>query len=172
MFSNHRSNVSATVSPAGWPFAAHTQEPPSIQGSNGSFFFPGQFAARAALVCLADMAKAIGVPTNPVQLARQQGVDLSARLGVQDLVNVAESLGLTALLERHPPTALAQLELPVMVFLADGSHGLQLVTQCDGKYVLMHNHASLVPTHSMVPLVKLADLWALGGQGWVLRLQR
>jgi ABC-type bacteriocin/lantibiotic exporter with double-glycine peptidase domain len=134
------------------------------------FFFPGQFAARPALACLADLAQAHGVSTDITQLARQLGLTLPGRVGAQDLVSAAEGLGFEVRLERHSPGDLPRMVLPVLLFMADGSQGLQVLTQCDGRYVVTHSHVSVVPTRSMVPLDMLVSSWAMGGLGWVLSL--
>ena len=140
-------------------------------GSN-PFFFPGQFSARPALACLADLLRAQGVPTDAVSLAQQLGLALPGRMGVQDMASLAEGLGLTVRLDRHTPADLCQLTLPVLLFMADGSHGMQVLTQCDGQYAVTHSHASVVPTRSMLPVEMLATSWARDGQGWVLSLGR
>lgn len=145
-----------------------------VQSPSGStpFFFPGQFSARPALACLADLVLAQGVPTDAVSLAQQLGLALPGRMGVQDMVNLAEGLGFTVRLDRHMPGDLCQLTLPVLLFMADGSHGMQVLTQCDGQYAVTHSHASVVPTRSMLPVEMLVPAWARDGQGWVLSLGR
>jgi len=172
MFSSELSGSSFGVSGFGVQDALPGSGQRSRHGDAGSFFFPGQFAARPAVTCLADLASALGVATDATQLAQIAGIDLQARLGIQDLIGAAERLGLKAYLERHPPAALAQLALPVLVFLSDGTQGMQVVTHSDGRYVVMHNHSSVISTNSMVPLANLSGGWTQGGQGWLLRLER
>lgn len=145
-----------------------------ITASDGSnpFFFPGQFSARPALACLADLAQAQGVSTDVTQLAQMLGLSLPGRVGVQDLVSVAEELGFDVQLARHTGEALSGMPLPVLLFMSDGSHGIQVLTRCDGGYVMAHSHASVVPTRSMLPLDMLMSSWARGGSGWVMSLAR
>ncbi len=144
-------------------------EPPD--GGN-PFFFPDQFAARPALACLADLCHVHGVSTDVAGLALQLGLTLPGRVGVQDLVNVAERMGFEVQLVRLTPDDLARTVLPVLLFMADGSQGLQVLTQCDGRYVVAHSHVSVVPTRSMLPLDMLVSSWASGDSGWVLFLTR
>jgi ABC-type bacteriocin/lantibiotic exporter with double-glycine peptidase domain len=91
---------------------------------------------------------------------------------VQDLVSAAEGLGFEVRLARHPSDDLTRMVLPVLLFMADGSQGLQVLTQCDGRYVVTHSHVSVVPTRSMLPSDMLVSSWARGGWGWVLSLSR
>ncbi len=172
MFSRAVLGSSFGVSGFGLQNALQADDRRMRHGDAGSFFFPGQFAARPAFACLTDLASALGVATDATQLAQLAGIDLQARLGIQDLIGTAERLGLKAHLERHPPAALAQLALPVLVFLSDGTQGMQVVTHSDGRYVVMHNHSSVISTNSMVPLGNLSAGWTQGGQGWLLRLER
>lgn len=134
------------------------------------FFFPDQFVARSALACLADVAEAQGVRTDATQLATRLGLPLPARLGVQDLIRVAEGLGLCPRLECRSLEDLARLPLPLMVFMASDGEEVQVVTHCDGRYVVAHSHGSVVPMRSMVPVDMLARSWARNGSGWVLML--
>lgn len=143
-----------------------------LSDGDGPFFFPGQFAARPALACLADLCQAHGVSTDATQLAQHLGLTLPGRVGAQDLVSAAEGLGFQVQLARHTPAELPRMGLPVLLFMADGSQGLQVLTQCDGRYVVTHSHVSAVPTRSMLPLDMLASSWARGGWGWVLSLVR
>lgn len=146
---------------------------PADPSDGGSpFFFPGQFAARPALACLADLCQAHGVSTDATQLAQQLGLTLPGRVGAQDLVSAAEGLGFTVQLARHTPADLPRMGLPVLLFMADGSQGLQVLTQCDGRYVVTHSHVSVVPTRSMLPLDMLVSSWTRGGWGWVMSLAR
>lgn len=158
---------------AGDPRLLGATGPQADLSDGGSpFFFPGQFAARPALACLADLCQVHGVTTDATQLARQLGLALPGRVGVQDLVRAAEGLGFAAKLARHTPADLPGMVLPVLLFLADDSQGLQVLTQCDGRYVVTHNHVSVVPTRSMLPLDMLVSSWARDGKGWGLSLGR
>jgi ABC-type bacteriocin/lantibiotic exporter with double-glycine peptidase domain len=153
------------------PFSASSLPAEPGEGS-GPFFFPQQFAARPALACLSDLSQAHGIPADPAKLAQQLGLTLPCRVGVQDLVSAAEGLGFKAQLIRHTTEDLLHTSLPVLLFMADGSQGLQVLTQCDGRYVVTHSHTSVVPTRSMLPLDMLALSWSRGGWGWVLSLAR
>jgi ABC-type bacteriocin/lantibiotic exporter with double-glycine peptidase domain len=152
------------------PFHAPVAPAELLEG--GTFFLPEQFAARPALACLADLCQAHGVSTDTHQLAQLLGLALPGRVGVQDLVSAAEGLGFKVQLARHTSDDLLHAVLPVVLFMADGSQGLQVLTQCDGRYVVTHSHASVVPTRSMLPLDMLVSSWSRGGWGWVLSLVR
>lgn len=163
---NHRpaSSVAGALHPTGCGHVAG-----SPVGSS-PFFFPDQFVARSALACLADVAEAQGVRTDATQLAALLGLHLPARLGVQDLIRAAEGLGLFPRLECRSLEDLALLPLPLMAFMASDGEEVQVVTHCDGRYVVAHSHGSVVPMRSMVPVDMLARSWACNGSGWVLIL--
>jgi hypothetical protein len=135
-----------------------------------SFFYPEQFSARPALAALADVAQTHGRLTSPEQLADFLAVKLPCRLGAQDLIRAAESLGLPASIRRCAATDLSDVDLPVLLFVtpACGQPSVQVLARCDGKYVATRDHGSTVPRSSMGPIGHLLSEWAAHGEGWLL----
>lgn len=135
------------------------------------FFYPGQFPARAALAAVAHLARAhTGAQSSPSELARLLDLFLPARLGVQDLLRASEVLGLDARLQRVPPQELADMALPTLLLLPEQDHlpTVLVLAHCDGRYVVTHDHSSVIPSNAMGPLSMLASDWAPHGTGWVL----
>lgn len=158
--------------------------PPSSSGESVSsptddtvdeaFFFPGQFAGRAAMAAMAELALAhTNLDLTAGELARHLGLTLPSRVGVQDLMRAADVAGLQAKVQRVATTQLQHLALPVLLLSAETGDlpAVLVVAHCDGKYVVTHDHTSVIPTNAMGPLHLLASAWAPSGKGWVLTVQ-
>lgn len=157
------------VSPTGAPVSASTED--TVEEA---FFFPGQFAGRAAMAAMAELALAhVNLDFTAGELARNLGITLPSRVGVQDLMRAADLTGMQAKVQRVAAAELQHLPLPVLVLSADNGDlpAVLVVAHCDGKYVVTHDHASVIPTNAMGPLHMLASAWAPGGKGWVLTVQ-
>ncbi len=139
-----------------------------------SFFFPGQFAGRAAMASMAELAQAhADLDFTAGELARKMGITLPSRVGVQDLMRAADLAGLSAKVQRVAVSELQHLTLPVLLLSADTDSlpAVLVVAHCDGRYVVTHDHASVIPTNAMGPMHMLAQGWAPDGMGWVLTVQ-
>lgn len=150
----------------------HGAKPPLPQET---VFYPSQFTGRAALASVVALAHAHGQSALTVtELAASLGIGLPSQVGVQDVMRAAEQLGLTVQLKQLPSKDLANQTLPLLLLCPDsykGAHVL-LLTQCDNRYVVTHDHASAVPLNSMGPLYMLANEWAPTGAGWCLLVKQ
>jgi hypothetical protein len=157
--------------PAASHFASGTVAMDDMPEDMSSFFFPGQFPGRAALAAMAELAKTHArVDFSPSELARRLGVQLPKRLGVTDLMRVADLLGLKVGLNRVVSSAIQHLPLPVLLISPDSGQvpSLLVATHCDGRYLVTHDHSSVIPANTMEPLSALAPHWAPTGKGWVM----
>ena len=148
--------------------------PPAMSPlASEAFFFPGQFAARSSLQTLGELLKAHGGSLNGAHLAEALGLGSEGRLGVQDLMLGAELAGLKAQVHQCRPEELRNLPLPALVFVHESlySSGVLLLTECDGRYVSTQNFAAGTPMSVLGPMRVLTEVWAKGGQGWVMSIQ-
>lgn len=159
----------APPSPSGSPIPSPVED--TVEEA---FFFPGQFAGRAAMAAMAELALAhVNLDFTAGELARNLGLTLPSRVGVQDLMRAADAAGLQAKVQRVAAAELPHLALPVLLLSADTGDlpAVLVVAHCDGKYVVTHDHTSVIPTNAMGPLHLLAAAWAPNGKGWALTVQ-
>jgi ABC-type bacteriocin/lantibiotic exporter with double-glycine peptidase domain len=126
------------------------------------------------MASMAELALAhVNLDFTAGELARNLGLTLPSRVGVQDLMRAADAAGLQARVQRVAAAQLQHLALPVLLLSADTGDlaAVLLLAHCDGKYVVTHDHTSVIPTNAMGPLHLLASAWAPNGKGWVLTVQ-
>ena len=96
-----------------------------------------------ALTAICAIARLHHIAADPASLAHQLGISANASLGIDDMLQAAQHLGLKAKLSRTSTDRLPLTPLPALALMrtANGHVHAVVLAQCDGKYVLFQNEA-------------------------------
>lgn len=130
-----------------------------------------RFDGQAALSTVQALARAHAGHTDVVHpLAVRLGNCVVEPWSMDDVFHACELFGLNVRMVQLRPQDLQGQRLPLLLICPSevGRSRLMLLTHCDQRHTVTHEHGSGAPLSKMGPMHVMATCWAPSGWGWSL----